>query len=109
MGFSLYALPRGAWEREFYSRFSTTIPRSHAESRSHSESRSHAPRGSEYQAQNSIETIPFHAEYVSEISNKNYAFPRGAWEREGYVNNKLRKRKVSQIYISNNLNPKDAT
>ncbi len=28
--------------------------------------------------------------------------------QQGYVNNKLRKRKVSQIYLSNKLNPKEA-
>lgn len=28
--------------------------------------------------------------------------------QQGYVNNKLRKRKVSQIYISNNLNTKES-
>jgi len=77
---NLYVLPRGAWEREFKIDpcSRTKVPCSHA------------LRGSK----NSNQTI-----------NKQYAFPRGAWER---ANNKLRKRKVSQIYISNNLNLKES-
>ncbi|VAW39933.1 hypothetical protein MNBD_GAMMA01-858 [hydrothermal vent metagenome] len=71
MDFSLYALPRGAWERERSPRYSTTIPRSHA------------VRGSGYQAQNLIETMHSHAEHGNES-------------------------KVSQIYISNHFNPKEA-